>query len=185
MSNMGTGMTGLDPGRVTIRPARPDDAGGMAMVHVSAWQAAYRGLLSERYLASLTVSGAELRWQAALTAARPDTRCLVAEHEDGAILAICAVGAPREREVPPGLGELRMINVDPRWWGAGVGTALLGRAEDELRAMSYTGAYLWVLEGNQRAERFYRGCGWCETDVRRNDQQIAGSPREIRYVRTL
>jgi GNAT superfamily N-acetyltransferase len=182
---MGTGTTGLDPGRVTIRPARADDAGGMALVHVTAWQEAYRGLLPADYLTSLTVPGAEQRWLAILSSDRGHSRFLVAQNESGAILAISSVGVARERDLPPGVGELQMINVDPRWWGAGLGTALLARAEAELRAMACTGAYLWVLEGNTRAEQFYRHCGWQETEVRRNDRRIAGSPREIQYVRVL
>jgi RimJ/RimL family protein N-acetyltransferase len=182
---MGTGTTGLEPGQVTIRPARADDAAGMALVHVTAWQEAYRGLLPADYLTSLTVPGAEQRWLAILSADRGHSRFLVAQHDTGSIVAIASVGVARERDLPAGVGELQMINVDPRWWAVGVGTALLARAEDELRAMACTGAYLWVLEGNGRAERFYRRCGWQETDIRRNDRRIAGSPREIRYVRRL
>jgi len=38
---------------VELRDARPDDAMGVAGVHVRSWQTAYRGLLSEEYLNGL------------------------------------------------------------------------------------------------------------------------------------
>ena len=45
------------PGRmegvVEVRPARPDDAPGVASVHVRSWQVGYRGLLAQDYLDGL------------------------------------------------------------------------------------------------------------------------------------
>lgn len=43
------------PGGVTVRPAGPGDALGLALVHVRAWQAAYPGLMPQQYLDGLDV----------------------------------------------------------------------------------------------------------------------------------
>src|SRR5580704_17872478 len=41
------------PGMLHVRPARPDDAGAVAAVHVRSWQVGYRGLLPDAYLEGL------------------------------------------------------------------------------------------------------------------------------------
>jgi len=44
-------VSGVD---ATFRPARIDDAPQLAQIHLQTWQAAYRDVLSERYLAGLS-----------------------------------------------------------------------------------------------------------------------------------
>jgi ribosomal protein S18 acetylase RimI-like enzyme len=172
---------------VTIRYAVREDADQMARLHLAAWRAAYRGLLPDDFLASLDYGVSTRRWMAALTeaaAVRSTVRHLVAQDGGGAVAGMCTVGAPRQ-ETLAGIGELRMLNVHPQWWGTGVAAALLVRAESEMAAMGYHDAYLWVLEGNARARRFYRRQGWVESDDRRADERISGAPIELRYLRSL
>lgn len=38
-----------------VRYARPDDASALASVHVGTWQVAYRGLLPDAYLSTMSV----------------------------------------------------------------------------------------------------------------------------------
>ena len=39
---------------IAVRRARPDDASGIAAVHVAAWRSAYAGILEDGYLAGLS-----------------------------------------------------------------------------------------------------------------------------------
>ena len=48
----------------------------------------------------------------------------------------------------------------PRSWGAGHGSALHEAAMDHLAKEGFGEAVLWVLEGNERARRFYERRGW-------------------------
>jgi GNAT superfamily N-acetyltransferase len=147
---------------VLIRPATPDDARGIAVVHIRSWQAAYRGLMPQPVLDDLTVTGSEKRWRSNLQPHRrgdgPRSRTLVAE-VDGRILGWASFGDPREDEIADA-GELWGIYAHPDAYGAGVGHALIAAVEQALQADGHPVAYLWVLDGNERAATFYERHGW-------------------------
>jgi GNAT superfamily N-acetyltransferase len=44
--------------------------------------------------------------------------------------------------------------------GTGVGRVLMADARTRLSDLGFTEAVLWVLTGNDRADRFYRADGW-------------------------
>ena len=46
-------------------------------------------------------------------------------------------------------------------------------------------ATLWVLAGNDRAERFYRAGGWLADGARRNKEVWGVEVAEVRYRRPL
>ncbi len=48
---------------ITVRRAAPVDAAAIALVHVRAWQAAYRGLMPDDVLERLSVDERALRWR--------------------------------------------------------------------------------------------------------------------------
>ncbi len=59
------------------------------------------------------------------------------------------------------------------------------RAVDELSAMGFTEATLWVMDTNVRARRFYEIAGW-STDGGEKDELFRGAPiHEVRYRRSL
>ncbi|MGH7723480.1 MAG: GNAT family N-acetyltransferase [Candidatus Dormibacteria bacterium] len=169
-----------------IRAAVLSDARAMAVVHISAWRAAYRGLLPDSVLDGLSIEESEQRWDGMLrTADETLVRYLVAEDAVGAVLGISGGGSPRDEGVASRFGELRMLNVAPASWGCGVGRALLAACEHEIHALGYSEAYLWVLEGNARARRLYRHAGWLETSMYKADNRFPGQPREVQYRRHL
>ena len=49
-----------------VRSAELDDATAIARVHVATWRSAYRGLLPDEFLASLSQSHYEERWRRSL-----------------------------------------------------------------------------------------------------------------------
>lgn len=111
----------------------------------------------------------------------PGTAVFVAE-DAGDVVGFASLGACRDDE---GVGELFAIYVLPRRWGTGAGRALLERGEEFLRGAGFTQAILWVLEGNDRAERFYRAAGW-EHDGGRKIESFQGAElTEIRYRKPL
>ena len=59
-----------------------------------------------------------------------------------------------------GWGEIHTLYTHPEYWGQGYGTAVLKRAEEWLFKCGFNGVYLYVLEGNERAERFYKAQGY-------------------------
>ena len=53
-----------------------------------------------------------------------------------------------------------------------------------MRSSGFRRALLWVLEGNERAERFYRAAGW-EADGRKVEDFQGATVTERRYRKAL
>ncbi|WP_333677517.1 GNAT family N-acetyltransferase [Dyella sp.] len=165
-----------------IRPARPDDALRVAHVHVRAWQAGYRHLLPGDYLARLDPRERAQHYDFAnQDMQRPKT--LVVE-EDGTIHGFATTAPARDADTPDG-GELCALYVDPDVWGRGFGTALLSAARLRLAERGYRHAVLWLLAGNQRAERLYRADGWALDGQTRTESIWDVTVDEVRYRRPL
>jgi GNAT superfamily N-acetyltransferase len=142
---------------VLIRDAQPGEEYAVADVHVRAWKRAYRGLLPAAYLNELhprdRVSG--YRFGDSGTGA-PHT---LLAFDRTALVGFCTFGASRDEDAPAA-GELFALYVDPDRWRTGAGRALLLASRERLHALGYREAVLWVLRGNQPAERFYESDGW-------------------------
>ncbi|MFT4199475.1 GNAT family N-acetyltransferase [Gordonia sp. (in: high G+C Gram-positive bacteria)] len=139
-----------------IRPATVDDAPAIADINVRGWQIGYRGLLPQDHLDGLSVDERTERWRAIIGAGDPTAHQLVAELA-GCVVGWTAFGGDRTES---GSGELWALYVDPDRWSHGVGAALICAAERALTAAGFDEAVLWVLDGNERADRFYQAHGW-------------------------
>jgi len=140
-----------------VRPAAPEDAYEVAGVQVRSWQAAYRGLIAQEYLDSLTP---EL-WAGRYTFGRVGIRLpstLVAV-DGSTICGLATTGLCRDEDLS-NFGELMAIYVDPAYARTGVGRLLMTAVRGRLRLVGVAGALLWVLDGNVRARRFYERDGW-------------------------
>lgn len=90
---------------------------------------------------------------------------------------------PMEDE-PPGAGELWGMYVDPDFARQGHGSRLMDVVIEELISDGYPIAFLWVLEGNVTARRFYEATGWAADGTTR--QVDLGQPLdEVRYRHPL
>lgn len=164
---------------VRVRDATTADADGIARCHVRGWQVGCAGLLDHDHLAGLSVEASVRRWASALSG--EDHRVVVAE-VDGVVAGFARTGVtvdPRPGE-DPAPGELRELYVDPDHWGTGVAAALHDRAITDLRAVGFDVAALWVVDGNDRAIRFYRRRGWRADGWRRTETAGTASWQELR-----
>jgi GNAT superfamily N-acetyltransferase len=156
---------------IHVRRAVPGDAEALALVHVRVWRWAYRGLMPDSFLDSLSVERRTARWQVDLSADWLTT--WVAEVR-GAIVGFAgAAAATRDEDLPPGTAELVMINVLEEHAGRGVGRALLGAVEEHWLERGADLAVLWVLAGNDRARAAYDGLGWVP-DGATGDYEVGG-----------
>jgi ribosomal protein S18 acetylase RimI-like enzyme len=164
-----------------IRDAGPGDAEAIAQVHVRAWQAAYRGILSEEVIRA----HAQRRrpyWTSYLGGSSPDEHVLVAV-AGGPIRGFAVAGPSGDEDANGGEAEVRALYVDPYAWGRGIGSSLLGALLDRLRLDRFRSATLWVLADNSGARRFYEARGWALDGAERihPDRGVA----ELRYRSTL
>lgn len=162
---------------LTLRDARPEDAAEVAGVHVRSWQAAYRGLLPDGYLDGLRAEDRAARYTFHLIG--PDDPATTVALEAGVILGFVTTGPARGEAHT--VGEVHAIYLDPSAWGRGLGRALMTHALARLARRGWTEAVLWVLAGNDRAERFYRAGGWRPDGGRREEEVWGVRVDEVRY----
>jgi ribosomal protein S18 acetylase RimI-like enzyme len=168
---------------VTVRLAAAADADAIGRIQVESWRAAYTGLLPDEAVDRFDVASRQQLWREGLARTpRPGSATFVVE-ETGEVIGFASVGASREPDAERE-GELYAIYLHPTCWGRAIGKALLQRAEESLRGSGYRTAILYVLEGNERAERFYGSAGW-EQDGSKVDEFQGATVTELRYRKRL
>lgn len=174
---------------VIIRPANVSDAQEIARIHVAAWQLAYRDLVPQAYLDALDMSERTEVWRSILAGeltvpGLPRPADFVAEL-DGRIAGFANVGLFRDEPTDESAGELWAMYVDPACWGDGVGDALMASAVAEFNRLGTVKSFLWVLEGNRRARRFYERHGWSSDGPFKTFEAGGVEVPEVRYSRPL
>jgi GNAT superfamily N-acetyltransferase len=161
---------------VTLRLATPDDARGVAVVHVRTWQEAYRGMVPDELLDALSIDERVKAYAKFRVLDDPERPLYVAEI-DGDIVGFANVGPSREEQ---DTGELYAIYVRASHWDTGVGRALMVTGVDWL-AQRYPDSTLWVLGSNDRARRFYERGGWRVDGTTKDDDRGSFVLSEVRY----
>jgi ribosomal protein S18 acetylase RimI-like enzyme len=164
-----------------IRPATSEDCRAIAEVHVETWQHAYRSILPEQYLASLSVTEREAMWRHMVE--RQPSHLLVARAA-GEIVGFVAFGASRDEGVPNDRAEIWALYVKPESWSTGAGRRLWLEALQRIVAEGYKSVSLWVIADNERAVRFYERAGFLVEPESRKSFMLGGTTlEELRYVR--
>jgi ribosomal protein S18 acetylase RimI-like enzyme len=149
-----------------------DDLEEMGRVHVQVWQQAYAGLMPADYLAALDPTIGPARWRERIEDPS-GVSWWVARDEQG-IVGMTTSGPPRDDDAPAPV-ELYAINLLDRAHGTGLADELMAHAIGD------GPAYLWVLEGNGRAQAFYRKQGFTDEGGRKPEPETGVV--EIRMVR--
>lgn len=160
-----------------LRWAVPDDAPGIAEVHVASWQEAYRGILPDVFLSRLDRTSRARWWHHYIT---EGARVHVVEN-DGVIVGFCSAGDSND----VGWGEVFSIYVHPVRWGEGHGRDLLAGVEEQLAGDGHARVLLWVLEDNSRGRSFYERQGWRLAKPFRLEQIGGVQVTELRYEKDL
>ena len=164
---------------ITIRVARNGDSKGIGIAHVRAWQAAYRGVMTDDYLDGLRAEERATMWERAISA--PDgPHVLVAAVGDD-VIGFASFGAERNELNETGAGQLYAINLDPAHWGNGIGRLLLREATNSLRSMGFGEAVLWVVPTNFRARSLYNSEGWTDDGAVQSEEFLGAIVQEMRY----
>ena len=162
-----------------IDAAAPGDAGSVARIHVQAWQAAYAGILSDEYLASLSVEKRAAMWREAIEQGTPE---LLVARVDGDVVGWVSFGPSRDPGAAPDVGEIWAIYVDPQQWATGAGRQLWLRARERLSQRGFASATLWVLAANARGIRFYEAAGFAPEPGSAKEFTLGGRVvQELRY----
>lgn len=140
---------------VRLAPPRVEDAEALTDLHLDVWEEAYADLMPASVFAGRRARRADrvASWSAIIAAGSSDN--LLAWSPDGTLVGFSSTGPGRD-DPADGLPPLELMALYARAsvHGTGVGHALL------TAALGGAPAYLWVLDGNERAIRFYERQGF-------------------------
>ncbi|MBA2655802.1 MAG: GNAT family N-acetyltransferase [Tatlockia sp.] len=134
-----------------IRLATTNDAKAIAQVHICSWQKMYKEFIPESILKNLSVVERSEQWQSLI---EKGARVLIIE-VDKKIIGFASICALRDAGSDELSGEISAIYLHPNYWRKGLGSKLCRAAISELKNLGYKKIFLWVLEENFQARRFY------------------------------
>ncbi|MBN3931591.1 N-acetyltransferase [Streptomyces verrucosisporus] len=184
-------MNGREP--VRVREAAEADLEAVAALRVRGWWYAYRRLMPREYLEAMDATAYAARRRETFAETRETVTDLVAVDGGGRITGWAALGPCRGEGGGSGGGgceeedcrdgELYALYVEPELIGSGLGRALLAEVVRRADARRMPRLRLWVVEGNERARRFYAAAGFAP-DGARSLFDAGGTPvAEVRYTR--
>ena len=146
---------------------------GKGYVHCTAWQEAYRGIVSDRYLDTMTVEATTAR------ARKFPENTLVAKDREK-VVGFAVYGPSRDEDLMDA-GEVVAIYVLSAYYGRKIGYRLMNEAFSRLR--EYDTIFVWVIENNERAIRFYHKYGF-EFDGRKKQWNLGTPVSIVRMIKT-
>lgn len=152
-----------------IRKAREDDAVGIGKVHYNGWIDTYSDLLPPKIMASLSEERSIRSFQ------REGCQNMYVATVNGDVVAFCGYGMWRDakaEEPPAREGEIVGLYVSSEFQRKGIGKALLEQAERKLKQEGFSTVSLWVLEGNTKAQAFYKAMGFKDMSVKKQSGPI-------------
>lgn len=151
-----------------------DDIYEISNVYEKSWKYAYKGIIPQSYLDSIQ----EGRWAEAVN--KPGMTSLIMLDGER-IVAASSYCRSRFADMPDH-GEIVSIYFLPEYIGRGYGKELLNAAVEELRKLGFESIFLWALEENERARRFYEKNGF-RFSGRYLEDNIGGKAlREMQYI---
>ena len=137
---------------VQIRFAVSSDCQAIAELHVASWRHAYRGALSDEFLAGDIVSDRNALWESRFSRPQPN-QCVIVAEDDNQLAGFACAYVDDDAQWGSLLDNIHVKQSNHR---AGVGTALLRAVTAHCAAVSpQSGLYLWVLQSNVVAQKFY------------------------------
>ncbi len=165
--------------RFQIFPAGPNDAADLARVHIESWRETYAGVLSEAWLARLSLTGHAGRFARMLSKPAPDDVTLTVADPWG--LVGYAQGG-RSRRGIAGEAEVMTLYLLRSAQKQGLGRRLLTDTARVLAAQGAQTLVISVLHDNLAARSFYEHLGGVAEPARRERGPDGGVYLEVAYA---
>jgi GNAT superfamily N-acetyltransferase len=145
-----------------IRPALAADAPAIGALQAESWRHTYRGFLPDAYLDGEVFDDRDATWHRRLAEPHEHPVLTLVAEDDGAMVGFAHAHVDDDPEWGSLLDNL---HVRPDRKRSGTGTRLMAETAARLRRRGCTaGLYLWVVEWNVPAQRFYEALGGCVAD---------------------
>jgi GNAT superfamily N-acetyltransferase len=164
---------------ISYRLAKPEDEAAIAKLHAESWQKHYRGIFSDAYLDEQVVQERADLWAERFAHPIPNREILLAK-KNGQLVGFACI----EINEDPVFGTLLdNLHVSREVQGQGIGAQLMERtaqlAESRQAGLGY---YLWVLEDNQQARKFYALMGATNHETVAHENPDGGTAMVCRYI---
>jgi len=146
---------------VKIRKAVVTDASAIATININTWKVAYKGIIPQDHLDSLSINDKIPRWEKAINDLTVNKKELfVAEISDlnGSEIVGFSMGGPSNFEEYKIDGDLYAIYVLPKYWKQGIGTLLFNSVITYFLFKNFKTMVIWALKENSACE-FYKKMG--------------------------
>lgn len=147
-----------------IREASLADAADIARVHVKSWQSAYKGIVPDNILDSLSYEQREQYWGKIFRGMLHQEFVYVAENETRQIVGFASGGPSLAGNASQYQGELFTIYILDNYQRQGLGRRLFFQVVKGLLALQLNSMLIWVLADNP-ACRFYEALGGTLTET--------------------
>jgi ribosomal protein S18 acetylase RimI-like enzyme len=142
--------------KITIRSAKAEDAPVLGHIQVTSWRSAFRKIASDTFLDHMVSEESQAEdWKEIL--AGKDPVIFIAELEE---MPVGYAWAQREDDNSVEWdAELISLHILPEHKRQGIGRRLFAAAAAQLQERGCKSIYLWVLEENDPARKFYETLG--------------------------
>ena len=140
-----------------IRKAIRDDSYNIAKLIVSGWQTAYKGLIEDKFLNSLSVEAMAPNWERNILSQDEYSNIYVCE-ENNKIVGVIRFGKPTDN-LKSYNAEIHALYVQPTLKRRGIGSQLFECAKNYFIDKNKTNMIIWCLKGNIPSIKFYQKMG--------------------------
>lgn len=162
---------------ILYRMAEPDDADRIAWLHIHSWRIHYKGLWPQEFLEGPVEEDRLSTWRNRMAEGNKDRRVLLAEHGKQ-LVGFCCTFLHHDTSYGSLLDN---IHVSPEFQGLQIGRSLMQDSAQWVLDNSSSDMYLWVLEGNEGAFKFYERLGGICKERKADDIPTGGQSWVWRY----
>ena len=142
---------------LTVRTAIADDYESIAKLIHQSHTISFAPFASREWVESRLLSKYRDRWKELLSGNHSTAATFVAHQPDGTIVGTVRVASLESNEFD---AQLNGMHVEPSATGHGIGSMLMERAIEFMKAQAFTNVELGVIASNDGARRFYEKHGW-------------------------
>lgn len=160
----------------TVRKATPDDAAGVAKVHVDSWRTTYSDIVNDKFLASLSYEKSEERWRDRLSNNPVAYAMCVVVDDERQVVGFADGGTERSGDSSYD-GELYAIYLLKEHQRKGIRKSLFHHVVSHLASNHCYSMLIWVLNDNP-SRYFYESMGGQlirEQSIQIGEQQLRES----------
>ncbi len=158
-----------------IRKMTENDLREVGALYTAAWKKGYKGILPQDFLDGIEPE----RWSGRIDFLDEGSFVII----DGEQIAAHVHARPAAEENMSGWGEIHTMYALPQFWGTGCAGELFDYAVDWLNKQGFERIYLYVLNGNERAARFYRKHGFAPTEDTLDCEVGGMTVTDTRYIK--